>query len=381
MQSILNRFTQGQKTRIVAFGSSNTERRIHGLHWFDWLDLGLKQTYGRVHHCINAGLGGDTTRGLLDRFGEDVALYQPHVVFVTIGGNDSNPQSGIDDGEFHDNLCELVRRIHTIEAAAVLQTYYSADIERLDGRHGEAFLRFMDVICEAAAQAGAHLVDHHRRWEPLRAARIDEYRALMIDPLHVNSLGNMLMGLDLIRVFRARLDDAQWDHCAQGRRYQLLLDTLQADTSRTDSFRTTRYQGAIVQDHHILLIKHRQHDGSREYWVIPGGGREQGETEEQCVQREMKEETHLDVRVERLLLDEPAHPDSVYKRRKTYLCVPIAGEARPGHEPELDAAQTYSIAEVAWFDLHDQTSWDPLTVRDPYTYPQLLNIRAALSYE
>jgi ADP-ribose pyrophosphatase YjhB (NUDIX family)/lysophospholipase L1-like esterase len=380
VQSILDRFKQGQKTRVVAFGSSNTERRTHGLHWFDWLDLGLKQTYGRVHHCINAGLGGDTTRGLLQRFDEDVALYQPHVVFVTIGGNDSKPESGIDDDEFHDNLLELARQIRMLGAAVVLQTYYSADIERLEPRHGQAFLRFMDVVRQTAAETGADLVDHHRRWEPLRAARIEEYRELMIDPLHVNSLGNMLVGLDLIRAFRARLDDAQWQYCARGRRYQLLLDALQADKSKTDSSRNTRYQGAIIRDHHILLIKHRQHDGSREYWVIPGGGQEPGETEEQCVQREMKEETYLDVRVERLLLDEPAHPESVYKQRRTYLCVPIAGEARPGYEPELDAAQTYSIADVAWFDLRDQTLWGPLIARDPYTYPQLLHIRAALGY-
>ena len=83
IETILKRLEAGVKTRFVVFGSSNTERCIHGLHWFDWLDLGLKQTYGRVHHCINAGLGGDTTEGLLVRFDEDVALYQPHVVFVT----------------------------------------------------------------------------------------------------------------------------------------------------------------------------------------------------------------------------------------------------------------------------------------------------------
>jgi 8-oxo-dGTP pyrophosphatase MutT (NUDIX family) len=143
--------------------------------------------------------------------------------------------------------------------------------------------------------------------------------------------------------------------------------------------RTTRYQGAIVRDHSILLIKHRHHDNGREYWVIPGGGQEPGETEEECVQREMQEETHLHVRVERLLLDWSAHPGGVY-RRKTYLCVPVAGRAQPGYEPEPDAAQAYAITEVAWFDLRDETAWDPLAMRDPITYPQLLRIRAALGY-
>lgn len=228
MQSILDRLEREHRTRFVAFGSSNTERRIHGLHWFDWLDLGIKQTYGRVHHCINAGLGGDTTRGLLERFDEDVALYQPHVVFITIGGNDANPSSGINDNEYHASLLELVRRIRDLHAVTVLQTYYSADVERLDPAHGEAFLRFMDIVRHTAAETGAQVIDHHQRWERLRKANVDHYRRLMIDPLHVNSLGNMLIGLDLIRAFKARLDDERQAYCSEGQRYQQLLDGLES---------------------------------------------------------------------------------------------------------------------------------------------------------
>ena len=36
--------------------------------------------------------------------------------------------------------------------------------------------------------------------------------------------------------------------------------------------RTIVYQGAIIRDHHILLIKHTEHATSRGYWLIPGGG-------------------------------------------------------------------------------------------------------------
>jgi ADP-ribose pyrophosphatase YjhB (NUDIX family) len=70
--------------------------------------------------------------------------------------------------------------------------------------------------------------------------------------------------------------------------------------------RTIRYQGAIQLSDHLLLIKHREHADGRTYWLLPGGGRENGETEEACFIREIGEETHLDVAVERLLLDEPA---------------------------------------------------------------------------
>ena len=69
--------------------------------------------------------------------------------------------------------------------------------------------------------------------------------------------------------------------------------------------REIRYQGAIVQNDRILLIKHMPLRGGSPYWLIPGGGIEDGETEIECVRREMKEETNLVVEVIRLVLDEP----------------------------------------------------------------------------
>ena len=144
--------------------------------------------------------------------------------------------------------------------------------------------------------------------------------------------------------------------------------------------RTTRYQGAIIRNDHVLLIKHREHATGHDYWVIPGGGREDGETEEECVIREVKEETHLDVTVKQLLLDEPGHPGDVYQRLKTYLCIPMAGEAYPGYEPEFEASEAYAITEVGWFDLRDEATWGEKVVTDPFTYPLLQRIRAALGY-
>jgi ADP-ribose pyrophosphatase YjhB (NUDIX family) len=97
--------------------------------------------------------------------------------------------------------------------------------------------------------------------------------------------------------------------------------------------RHTRYQGAILVDHHILLIKHTQHASGRSYWLLPGGGSEAAETAESCVQREIQEETGLHVEVQTLLLDEPAPQGDVYQRMQTYRCALLSGEARPGYEP------------------------------------------------
>src|SRR5690349_9318107 len=58
------------------------------------------------------------------------------------------------------------------------------------------------------------------------------------------------------------------------------------------------------------------------------------ETPEATVAREMREETNLIVRVDRLLFDVPAERGCAHEREHTYQCTPIAGEAAPGHEPE-----------------------------------------------
>ncbi|MEM6429685.1 MAG: NUDIX domain-containing protein [Deinococcota bacterium] len=144
--------------------------------------------------------------------------------------------------------------------------------------------------------------------------------------------------------------------------------------------RETRYQGAIVNKDKILLIKHLEYASGRSYWVIPGGGREPNETETKCVVREMREETTLEVKVVRLLDESQIPNDPVYKNRKTYLCNVISGQANPGYEPEEDAAASYKISEVAWFDLKSEERWDASIFDNPIAYPVLHTIRQKLSY-
>lgn len=144
--------------------------------------------------------------------------------------------------------------------------------------------------------------------------------------------------------------------------------------------RETRYQGAIVHDHHILLIRHREHETGRSYWLFPGGGIEVGESEEECVAREMMEETNLTVKVERLLMEQPGTPGGVYLRRRTFLCSIVSGTASPGYEPELDASAEYGIVEVGWFDLRDESSWHEALRTNAITYPQVVSVRKVLGY-
>ena len=51
--------------------------------------------------------------------------------------------------------------------------------------------------------------------------------------------------------------------------------------------RDVRYQAAIVREDHVLLLKVVDIDSGAMFWLLPGGGREGGESEEACVQREV----------------------------------------------------------------------------------------------
>jgi len=145
--------------------------------------------------------------------------------------------------------------------------------------------------------------------------------------------------------------------------------------------RDIRYQAAIRSGHHLLLLKaHDQPSGST-FWLLPGGGREDDESEEECLVREVLEETSLSVRVGRLLLDEPADPqDETYQRLKTYACRVIAGEPHPGSEPEVDTPEHTTIEALAWIDLRKPTAWDPLVLRDPITFTLLQRLRRVWGY-
>lgn len=75
--------------------------------------------------------------------------------------------------------------------------------------------------------------------------------------------------------------------------------------------RDVRYQAAIVHDDHVLLLKVVDIDSGAMFWLLPGGGREADETEEACVQREVREETELEVTVVRPLFEIPDHPGGI----------------------------------------------------------------------
>lgn len=195
IENIINSKNGTEKMRVVAFGSSNTERTLTGLHWFDCFELAIKNRYGSVLQCINSGIGGDTANDLLRRFNSDAGFYKPDVVFITIGGNDANPDKNIDNDEFEARLYELHDKFKKLGTFVIFQTYYSPIKNDLNTAHKEKFFTFMDIIRDVAKKTDSGLIDHLAKWSVIDKKYPEKHLELMRDAFHVTPTGNVVLGL------------------------------------------------------------------------------------------------------------------------------------------------------------------------------------------
>lgn len=218
------KYQRGEFVRLVGFGSSNTQRRVPGMHWLDCVELACRQKHGAGISCINSGRGGDTTALLLERMERDCLSLKPDLAILTVGGNDSFAARGITPEAFLQNLKEIIGKLRQVGAVPVLQTYYAFDAERLEPNDATALFATMDRIRAVAAEESAFLIDHHARWEPMRKRFPEVYRGLLTDPMHVNETGNLLLGLDIVRAFGLELEDHPTYR--EARALQALLDAL-----------------------------------------------------------------------------------------------------------------------------------------------------------
>jgi mutator protein MutT len=88
-----------------------------------------------------------------------------------------------------------------------------------------------------------------------------------------------------------------------------------------------RPTGILIEDGKILLVK--QELVEQTHWSFPGGALEFGETIEQCLVREMKEETGLDIKVKELLyICDRFHQLNRHVVDMTFLVEKVGGELR-----------------------------------------------------
>ena len=122
--------------------------------------------------------------------------------------------------------------------------------------------------------------------------------------------------------------------------------------------------GAVIEDGagRILLVKHVPERGGfwQGRWICPGGELELGETIEEGIKREVKEETQLDID-----LVAPLYPfDRVVKANDgvslhvlyiDYLARVTGGELKPGSDVGEAIWVNKERLPAIWEELHDDT--------------------------
>ncbi|MBT3865756.1 NUDIX domain-containing protein [Candidatus Woesearchaeota archaeon] len=104
----------------------------------------------------------------------------------------------------------------------------------------------------------------------------------------------------------------------------------------------------IIKDNQILLI-HRFKKGL-EYYVTPGGHIEEGESEEEALIREIKEETNLDAKVDKKLWTLINPKDN--SKNHFFLVIEFSGEVKLGG-PELERNCEEDKHILEWHNLNE----------------------------
>ena len=110
-----------------------------------------------------------------------------------------------------------------------------------------------------------------------------------------------------------------------------------------------RVQAIVVRDGRILMVRHRVQ--GVEYWCLPGGALEAGETPAQGALRELGEECQVDGVAARQTAHVSYAPDD-----ETYSFLVDIGDATPslGHDPEVvGGTQALVLIDVQWLRLSE----------------------------
>lgn len=94
-----------------------------------------------------------------------------------------------------------------------------------------------------------------------------------------------------------------------------------------------RVCGLCWEDERLLMVKHNL--DNRDFWAPPGGGVEFGQSVEEALIREYKEETNLDIRVGDFLFGCEYIQPPIHSIELFYAVEQLSGQVKKGNDPEL----------------------------------------------
>lgn len=136
-----------------------------------------------------------------------------------------------------------------------------------------------------------------------------------------------------------------------------------------DMARTEVRVSALVFKSNEVLLFHRFREG-REYWVVPGGGVEKGETMEAALRRELLEETGLRLISYQHVFDVTYSLPDGGKISPFFICQ-THGEPRLGEGPEKQSSSESNQYILTWVPVNDL---DKLTSLYPSAASKIISV-------
>jgi lysophospholipase L1-like esterase len=190
--------------RLVCLGASLTAQ---GYLRGGWVALVRAALQPRGIEVINAGIGGNQSRHIRERFQADVTARHPDVVLTCCGVNDvwhgfddEHPGGGGPGGvsvqDYRENFRALVRQAHEAGIRVALFTMTILQ-ENADSAGNIRLEGYVDALREVAEESGSLFVDvFHPFLEAVARHRDetgDDSNWLTTDGVHLTGAGNALM--------------------------------------------------------------------------------------------------------------------------------------------------------------------------------------------
>jgi len=199
----LEQLQLGERAFVVCIGDSITEQNYHlegKLNYVGLLTERLMERYNRKSQVFNAGKSGDSAKGILERLDVDVVRFQPDLVTVMIGINDSvQGESGI--APFQQNLKEIIARLHACGSEVLLLTQNAVDftIHEEAAITRAAYPAYVAAIREVAASTTTPLCDIYTHWIEHTQGLTNNHLMLMHDSIHPGARGHAFIAAQIYR--------------------------------------------------------------------------------------------------------------------------------------------------------------------------------------
>lgn len=158
---------------------------------------------------VNAGVGGDTSSGAVNRVQKDAIDQNPTVVTICFGMNDAGYQPTVDPERlktFSDGMKQLISLIREkTKARIVLLTTTCVDVNKNSKLAGynKTLAAFVDETKKIGESEKLPVVDlHHPMLKQLEKGQAaDPAFTLIPDAVHPNEAGHMLMAATILKAW------------------------------------------------------------------------------------------------------------------------------------------------------------------------------------